>query len=246
VAAAGMMYAVLMLSPVLSLTPMPFHGSRATLHRPVPRASATAMVAAVSSSESTVHEALSAALVKDRASTGSEMDMDMRMMSQMLMAKDAVRVIAEMDIIDMRRDLQEMVLAKEAAKIAADMHAARASMLARENDELATRLRRSAPGSYGRIMPFTHSLAHCVAHGRDAMVAARRDLYFERLRAVDCVKTAIKDLAFKWMVIKLRVALRVSRKLASWKASLKAQRALWQERGEDGALLHWPKPKAHE
>lgn len=233
-----MMSAVLALSSVLSLTPTLLGGLSPRLPLQMPRASVTGMVASVSSPES-LSEALSAALVKDRA-VASEMDVDRRFMSQMMMAKDAARVVAELDVIDMRLEMQQMALAKEAATIAADMHASQASMLARQNDDLTTRLRRTTPGYYGRIMPFTYSLAHCVAHGRDAVVAARRDFFFERERVVDRVKTAIKDVAFKLFVLQVRLALRASRKLASWKASWKTRQAMWRERSQSGAFLWVP------
>ena len=154
----------------------------------------------------------------DRSAIVADLDRNIRWVSQLEMSRDAANVIAQLELIDMRRDLKQMKLAKEAAKITADMHAARALILARENDRLATDLRRASAGSYGQIMPYTHSLAHCIAHGRDTVIAARRDLYFLRLQAIDRIKTAVKSLAFQWAVVKLRLAMRASRKLAAWKA----------------------------
>jgi len=140
-------------------------------------------------------------------------------------AKDAASIVAEMEVIDLHADLRQgraEEMAKSAAAVVVEMDLIDAQrqneVLACENDRLQSAVR-FASSAYVVGMPFSHSLAHCLAHLRTAITAARSDLRWTIKRKRSQAKDAVKHFLFVNFIQRMRLAIRASRQLAAWKAA---------------------------
>lgn len=134
-------------------------------------------------------------------------EVDMRALRDRMVAQmsvDAANVVHEMELIDLRKKLS-------ATQTSVDELTSQNVVLAREKDVLTTQLRHSSPGYVG--MPFGHSLANCLAHGRDAAIAARSDALWQMRRCVERSLDVRRAVAFGLQIFALRAGLRLKRKL---------------------------------
>ena len=128
---------------------------------------------------------------------------------------DASKVIAQIELIDLKNELNQ-------THMSVDVLASQNAVLVREKDSLTTQLRHASPGYIG--MPFAHSLANCVAHGRDAAVAARSDALWQIRRAVERVLNVRRAVAFQSQLFALRAGLRMKRKIDEVRRSCAQQK----------------------
>ena len=162
-------------------------------------------------------------LARDAASVVSEMQVIdvVHEANRVAMAKAAAAVTNEMELIDAQNGLRKATLATEAAVIASEMQGARNAVLIRQNEHLQAKLRVLAPGRitegsyYGK--PCSHSLKLCIAHARDAAIAARLDLLWQVQRVRYRFQLARRAISFRAMVLKVRYGLRAARMLSELK-----------------------------
>lgn len=137
-----------------------------------------------------------------------------RMVAQM--AVDAASTVAKMELIDLGNELKQV-------QMSVDDLTSQNVLLARENDELTTQLQYSSPG-YIAGMPFTHSLANCVAHGRCAAIAARADALWLMRRSVRRVLDVRRAVVSACHLLALRAGLRLKPKFDNVQRSWKLQK----------------------
>ena len=161
-------------------------------------------------------------MARDAAPVASEMEVvDLNRIARAAeMARDAATVAIEMEMIDLRSQLLKAQMEGVVAEMKLIDVKLQNEKLAKENDQLTSSVGRSMPGYYG--MPFAHSLAHCVAHGRTAAIAARADLAWQVRRVCDRAHKAAADLVFHALVLRLRYAVRASKVLSTWKVERQA------------------------
>jgi len=166
----------------------------------------------------------------DSSDASAQLLMDMERM------RAAAALLPAMELIDTQNEnarlrLDQHMLRRENVQLQRQLQSEQAALvrkeelqqLRRENDRLATELRRSTSEYSG--MTVSHSLALCFAHARTAAMAALRDIRFLGIWIAHEFQDLKVHLSLKCLVWQVRIGLRVKKFLAQFQSSSTAKAA---------------------